>query len=133
MISTEVFMDIFSLRNQGLSIRAIAKKLGIHRETVTKHLESKAFPSYRKTYQRVSVLDSYHQDIHDFLKEDDYKATWIFQRLQNKGFSGSYETVKRYVGTIKAQKTRLAYIRFETEPGLQAQVDFGDFKIQEPE
>ena len=26
MISTEVFMDIFSLRNQGLSIRAIAKK-----------------------------------------------------------------------------------------------------------
>ena len=133
MISTEVFMDIFSLRNQGLSIRAIAKKLGIHRETVTKHLESGAFPGNRTTYQRVSLLDPYRQVIHDFLDEDDYKASWIFQRLQNNGFSGSYEIVKRYVGTIKEQKTRLAYIRFETEPGLQAQVDFGDFHIQEPD
>jgi transposase len=133
MISTEVFMDIFSLRKQGFSVRTIANKLGIHRETVKKHLETGAFPGSRKTYQRASVLDPYHQAIQDFLGEDDYKATWIFQRLQNLGFAGSYETVKRYVGTIKEQKTRLAYIRFETEPGLQAQVDFGDFQIQEPD
>lgn len=132
MISMEVFMDIFSLRNQGFSIRTIAKKLGIHRKTVMKYLETTAFPDCRKTYQRVSVLEPYHQVIQDFLDEDDYKATWIFQRLKNLGFTGSYETVKRYVGTIKEQKTRIAYIRFETEPGLQAQVDFGDFQIQEP-
>lgn len=126
-------MDIFSLRNHGFSMRTIAKKLGIHRETVKKYLETGRFPGCRKTYQRASVLESYHQVIHDFLEEDDYKATWIFQRLKNLGFTGSYETVKRYVCTIKEQKTRIAYIRFETEPGLQAQVDFGDFQIQEPD
>ena len=37
------------------------KKLGIHRETVIKHLESGAFPSNRKTYQQASLLDPYRQ------------------------------------------------------------------------
>jgi DNA-binding CsgD family transcriptional regulator len=45
MISEEVFMDIIALRRQGYSMRAIAKKLGIHRNTVKRHLESKSFPS----------------------------------------------------------------------------------------
>lgn len=131
MISTGVFMNIFALDRQGHSQRAIAKTLGIHRETVKKHLADGTIPGARKTHQRGSALDPYHQVIQDLLDEDAYKATWIFQKLQNLGFAGSYETVKRYVGTIKEQKTRLAYIRFETEPGIQAQVDFGDFQVQE--
>ncbi len=40
--------------------------------------------------------------------------------------------MKRFVRTIKAQHSRLAYVRFETEPGQQAQFDWGDFQIQEP-
>jgi transposase len=131
MISVEVFMDIFSLRKQGFSMRSIAKKLGIHRKTVKTHLENSMLPTYNKIRHKASILDPYCQLIQDFLKEDDYKATWIYDRLRNIGFTGCYETVKNHVRQIKAQNTRLAYIRFETEPGLQAQVDFGDFQIQE--
>ena len=36
MISTEVFMDILAYHPQGQSIRWIAMKLGIHRDTVKK-------------------------------------------------------------------------------------------------
>lgn len=131
MISMEVFMDIFSLRKQGFSMRAIAKKLGIHRNTVKNHLAGGKLPVYSKNKRKLSLLDPYHQLIQDFLNEDDYKATWIYDRLRNIGFAGCYETVKKYVRQIKEQNTRLAYIRFETEPGLQAQVDFGDFQIRE--
>ena len=131
MIALEVFMDIFSLRNQGFSMRAIAKKRGIHRNTVKKYLEGNMLPTYRKSKRKPSKLDPYHQVIRDFLKDDDYKATWIHERLCNLGFDGSYETVKKFVCEVKEQNTRLAYIRFETEPGLQAQVDFGDFQVQE--
>lgn len=133
MISLEVFMDIFSLRNQGFSMRAIAKKLGIHRNTVKKYLESKALPAYRKTKRRPSKLDPYRQMIRDLLKEEDYKATWIYDRLRSHGYEGSYDTVKKEVRQVKKQNTRLAYIRFETEPGRQGQVDFGDFQVQEPD
>jgi hypothetical protein len=45
------------------------------------------------------------------------------------GFGGSYEIVKRNVGKIKNQRQAVAYMRFETEPGYQAQVDFGEFQI----
>lgn len=36
------------------------------------------------------------------------------------------------VRAIKNEKTRIAYIRFETEPAFQAQVEWGDFQIEEP-
>ena len=46
------------------------------------------------------------------------------------GYTGSYETVKRRVRQLKAQRQKVAYLRFETEPGFQAQVDFGEFQVE---
>jgi transposase len=130
MISAEVFMDIIALHRQGYSIRSISKKLGIHRDTVKRHLESNSFPQCRKKRNK-SILDPYRQAIKDYLEQDNYQSTWIYDRLKNMGYTGSYDTIKVYVRKIKEQETRLAYVRFETEPGLQAQVDWGDFQIQE--
>lgn len=132
MITMEAFMDIHSLHRDGLSQRAIAKKLGIHRNTVKAHLEATGLPQYRKHKRRQSCLDPYKKIIRDYLDQDDYQATWLLDRVRNLGYTGSYETLRDFVRPLKEQKTRLAYIRFETEPGLQAQVDFGDFQIEEP-
>ena len=132
MISTEVFMDILALRRQGLSMRYIARKLGIHRNTVKRYLESKVPPKYCKRKRKGSILDPYKQIIDDYLQQDDYRATWLLDRISKMGYQGSYDTVKTYVRQVKERLTRLAYIRFETEPGLQAQVDWGDFQVQEP-
>ena len=133
MISTEVFMDIISLHRQGLSMRAIARRLGIHRNTVKKHIESETWPQYRKKKRQKSILDPYRQVIDDYLAEDAYQATWILERIKNMGYSGSYETVRDYVRSVKERRSRLAYIRFETEPGRQAQVDWGDFQVANPD
>ncbi|WP_073379637.1 IS21 family transposase [Desulfofustis glycolicus] len=122
-------MDIISLQRQGFSQRDIAKKLGIHRNTVKKYLENPAVPAYHKSIKRASILDPYRQLIDDYLAEDDYKATWIHERLQQRGYEGSYRTVQAYVREVKDRRHRLAYTRFETEPGCQAQVDWGDFRI----
>jgi len=132
MISTEVFMDIIALRRNGYSVRKIAGVLGIHRNTVKRHLSSDSFPRYRKEKRRCSILEPYCSMIRDFLEEDAYKATWIFARLKAQGYTGSYDTVKRYVRSIKEQKTRLAFVRFETSPGRQAQFDWGEFQVVEP-
>jgi len=132
MISKEVFMDIIAMHRNGYSIRKIAKLTGIHRRTVKRHLESNSFPAYKKEKRKLSILEPYTQIIRDYLEQDDYQATWIYDRLKRMGYPGSYDTVKTYVRAIKEQKTRLAYARFETEPGLQAQVDWGDFQVQEP-
>ena len=48
MISKEVYMDVRAMKRSGKSIRAIARELGLHRQTVKKHLERADFPQYRK-------------------------------------------------------------------------------------
>lgn len=131
MIAQEVFMDIFTLQRQGHSARSIAKKLGLSRNTVNKYLKQGEFPNYTRGERRESILSPYKQVIQDFLAEDTYQATWIFERIQSLGYSGGYDTVRHYVRSIKEQQSRLAYIRFETEPGRQAQMDWGEFQVVE--
>ena len=129
MIGKETTMDIWTLSRQGYSERAIARKLGLNRRTVSKYLKEGEIPQY-KTVHRVSGLEPYHGMIQDWLSQDDYNATRIYGWLKLQGYEGSYETVKRFVRTEKEEKNRIAYVRFETLPGAQAQVDFADFQIK---
>lgn len=131
MISTEVFMDILALHRQGHSMRQIAKTLGIHRDTVKKYITEKNKPRYNRQKHRESILSPYHQIIRDWLDQNDYKATWIFNRLKDLGYAGEYDTVRYFVKEIKEKNSRKAYIRFETEPGCQAQMDWADFKVSD--
>jgi transposase len=128
MLGKEECMDIWVLKRRGYSDRAVSRRLGIDRRTVRKYMESGEFPQYRKVV-RVSKLEPYFGLIGDWLGQDDFQATWIYRRLVSLGYTGSYEVVKRYVKGLKRERDRVAYIRFETEPGRQAQVDFGDFQV----
>ena len=132
MIAMEVFMDIISLHRQGFTLRAIARKLGIHRNTVKKYVTDPQTPNYRQSKQKESILSPYSQMIDDWLHQDDYRASWIYQQVKNLGYVGGYDTVKIYVRGIKARNRRQAFLRFETIPGLQGQVDWADFKVVSP-
>jgi len=132
MITEEAFMDIVALHRQGHSIRFIAKKLGMHRNTVKKFIEGRRFPAYERGKRGISILAPFVRFILDWLSQDDYRASWVFEKLKQIGYQGSYDTVKNFIRPIKKQQARLAYLRFETSPGLQAQVDWADFQIAEP-
>jgi transposase len=128
-------LEILILHRNGLKQRAIARKLGISRNTVKKYIENPdlAFePPHKRN--RKSLLDPYNDNIKAWIEEDsDYTAAWIYDRLSNMGFIGSYEIVKRRVRGIKENYHKVAYMRFETEPGYQAQVDFGEFQVLKPD
>jgi NAD-dependent dihydropyrimidine dehydrogenase PreA subunit len=130
MISKEGYMEIKAMYRNGMTVRAISRKLGLHRNTVKKHLMSDDFPRYHKTRRRESILEPYTPMIRDYLQEDDYRATWILERIRRAGYPGAYGMVRDYVRTIKQHKTRLAYVRFETEPGRQSQFDWADFLVE---
>ena len=126
-------MDILVLWRQGLTQRKIARRLGISRNTVKKYIEEQTQPLVkRERKKRQSILDSYMGNITAYLEEDEsYQATWIYDQLLKMGYTGSYETVKRKVHELKERHQRIAYQRFETEPGHQGQVDFGEFQIRQ--
>jgi len=129
MISWERFMDIMTLHRQGFSLREISDKLGMHRKTVMKYVTDGQPPKYKKVKKKESILAPYLQLIHEWLTQDNYRATWIYHQIKNLGYPGGYDTVKNHVHSVKEKNQRKAFIRFETVPGLQGQMDWADFKV----
>ena len=131
MKQMEEILDILVLKRQGFSDREIARRMGVHRSTVKKYLSQGISGREAPRYgPRGSKLDIFGTQIKAWIENDHYfRATLIYDRLCKLGFDGSYEIVKRKVAQLKDEFQRIAYIRFETEPGHQAQVDFGEFQV----
>ncbi len=119
-------MDIMQLKSQGLSKRAIARRLGISRDTVSKYWDGLLLEtgSYGP---RPKLVDPYHDYIIQRLqKYPELSAERLFDELRAKGYEGSTRTMRRYVASIRSRKHR-EYKPFETLPGEQAQADWGHF------
>jgi len=135
MISRETKVDISFLNRQGHSYREIARKTGRDRRTVKRYAQNPELIGQGRTkVERESILDPFVPVIESWLGEDgEYRASWILDQIRKIGYTGGYTIVKDLVREIKREKSRIAYLRFETEPGRQAQVDFGDFKVVKPD
>jgi hypothetical protein len=59
--------------------------------------------------------------------EQDRNAVAIWQDLVDRhGFTGCYNSVKRYVRLLRGSAVHLAHLTIVTAPGEEAQVDYGD-------
>lgn len=127
MIGAEDWMDIRQLHKQGLSIRAISRRLGINRKTVRKAL-NQDHPPGRQKRRKPSQLDPFKPYIETRLRDyPELTAKRILEEIRDQGFAGGYTIVKDFVAGIRPQKDPIAVLRFETPPGHQAQVDWGEF------
>jgi transposase len=138
------------LAERGWSLRRIARELGIHRDTVKRHLaleqaakqasnpatggENRPNPPVRSPDQNrpnlpigssgpASRCESYRDAIIAAL-EQGLSAQRIWQDLRQDGFPGGYDSVKRYVRRL-GRASPLPFRRMECAPGEEAQVDFG--------
>jgi transposase len=59
MLGTEGFVDIQVLHRQGMSIKGIARELGVSRNTVRRYLRTDTAPGFRSCRSRPSKLDPF--------------------------------------------------------------------------
>lgn len=118
---------IRELYDHGMSISEISRRLNIDRKTARKYAKSKEIPRYPKRDKRPSKIDPYINEIKDMINEYNLSAVRIYENIKEKGYNGSYTLVKRTARKYRNDRQIKAVYRFETGPGVQAQVDFGEY------
>jgi transposase len=123
---------------QGLSKAEIARSLGVSRRTLYYWIDSgqldRGSDESRVRYKpRPAVpckIDRYREIIQTRLREyPRLSATRLFDEIRASGYAGSYTQVKEYVREVRPTPPPEPLVRFETPPGLQAQVDFAEFRL----
>lgn len=106
------------------SIKKIARKLNISKNTVKKYLKSNEPPIF-KPREYSSKLDNFKNEIEEMLRKD-FIGTRIYSELKLLGFDGSLSSVHKYISKYKKEKklNKKITTRFETSPGEQMQYDW---------
>jgi transposase len=140
-------MDIRELvrhMQRGQSNRAIAEALGLDRKTVARYrtwataqnLLTAPLPPLGELHrlleetmssppppQNVSSVEPYRELVIK-LRQQGVERAAIWERLKERGYSGSYSSVYRFVRHLEPLTPDVT-VRVETRPGEEAQVDFG--------
>jgi transposase len=102
----------------------IAAQLNLHADVVRRVLGHTADDEPGKVFRRSSMLEPYSAFIDQTLREyPTLRSTRFYDMLRERGFTGSPRTVRSYVGRVRPQPTPDAFLRIETLPGEQAQID----------
>ena len=117
---------IRNMKDGGMSNREIAKELGISRNTVRKMLNASTVNEHSHR-RKTSKLDPYRDRIRDMIDKHNLSAIRILEEIRKQGYDGGYTILKDYCATVRKDRRIPAVYRYETDPGKQAQVDFGEF------
>lgn len=102
----------------------IAAQLGLHHDTVTRVLGSFG-PKQGTPRPDARVLEPYLGFIDETLtRYPRLVSTRIFDMIRERGYIGAIRTLRRYVQAARPQPKSEAFVRIETLPGEQAQVDW---------
>lgn len=124
--------------NQEKSIRQIEREYGHSYWTIRKALHQAEPEPYRLSQPRVApVLGPYHGRIEELLAENAslprkqrYTSKKIYQTIRNEGYQGAESTVRYYVSQKRKEMKRPAiYLPLRFDPGMDAQVDWGEATV----
>jgi transposase len=117
---------IRELRGQGDPKKGIARELKLCPKTVRRVLSKGTKPKKRGP----SKLDDYRAVIRYKALEEDWQVRQIFKYLRGLGYKGGETILRQYVRQIRPKPARRPALRFETERGVQGQVDLSPYDVE---
>lgn len=150
-LKVQIVLDIIYRLRAGQSQRSIVKDLGYARETVRRYAKwadglgylnpASPLPSLEELHSElpppvrtsnISTVEPYRGVVKK-LVDQGVEMVAIHNRLaRNHGYTGSYTSVRRFVAKLSPKESEV-FVRIETPPGQEAQVDFGGVgKMRDP-
>jgi transposase len=122
---------ILDLHRQGLSVSAIARRVGIDRKTVRKYIERGLEPPHYGPRQprgrRLEPFEAYlRQRVAAY---PGLTGSRLLREIRERGYEGGYTAVTDFLREVRPAPVPPFEVRFETPAGEQAQVDFAQFEV----
>jgi transposase len=123
--------EMLRLKASGLGIKAIAREMGCSKNTVRRYVRGGGWVPYKppRRERRLQGLEAW---LGQRLQQHRGNADVVRQDLAREhGVSVSLRTVERAVAPFRRElrAAELATVRFETAPGEQLQIDFGETRV----
>jgi transposase len=133
MIEPEIIRQIRELADRRWGSKRIALALGVARNTVRRYLrgEANAEVQVRPT-RRCLDEDGRAEAKQLFTGLAEGNAVVVANELVHRGVRVSARTVQRVVADLRREQraTEVASVRYETAPGYQMQIDFGQKQVR---
>lgn len=134
MLTEEAIMEIRVLSRRGMGLRAISRELGISRNTVRRYLRGDILLSRGSGHgpgrpSKLAPFEDWLRRRVEAAQPIRLPATALHREIQAMGFDGTERTVRRFVAGLYPQPTPEPVSRFETAPGHQAQMDWGEYRL----
>jgi transposase len=117
----------------GASQRQIARDLGLSRNTVQRvlaEIDRQRAGVDTARQRRPQALDAYETVMQELLaRYPELTGVRLLEELRQRGFAGSYSTLRRRLQELRPRSTPRPVQRFETGPGLQAQMDYATYDL----
>jgi len=128
MITRRTVFEIHRLKDMQFSIRQIAKTLNLDRGTVARYIKQPDI-TCKPRRGRPSKLDPFREFIKEMVEQyPKINAPVVLRQIRNKGFDGEITIVRKYLKVLKYDVGgKQSFIRFESRPGQQIQIDWGHF------
>ncbi len=136
MFGRETRMLLRHYVEQGTSKSALARQLGVHRDTIHRWIRAGALDrdldtesvQYGPRPPVATKLDAYKGIIEARLAAyPELSAVRLLAEIRAAGYAGGYSQLKALVRQVRPAPTPAPVVRFETPAGKQAQVDFARF------
>lgn len=127
MLEVEERFMIRELHRKGISISEISRQTGRDRKTIRKVIQGPLVKEAKVRKEKVRKIDPYREYLDKRISEGVLNARKLYNEIAGMGYLGKESMVRYYVQPHRQAKAAEATVRFETEPGEQAQVDWGHF------